>query len=377
MRENLKILIVDDTDTYRQILSEAIEKIPYSEVSGTAPNGKIALQKIRTNKPDLVLMDIFMPVMDGLETLKRLKADYPDIEVVMVSGCGRNNADTTMNALKNGALDFIPKPDSISAEKSIKILHNALFPIVSLVINKKTVRKIRELSFTKTGNSIIPKPAPSRHDRISDGTMAPSGILNKRRTGPISVVALGVSTGGPKALSKVIPKIKTGLRVPILAVQHMPPEFTASLAASLDKSSNINVLEGKEGQIIERGKMYIAPGGYHMVVRKGAGNNLMLGLNTSPPVNSCRPSVDVLLRSVNMAFPGTVLTVILTGMGNDGTDGVAAIRRRGGYSIVQDEKTSVVWGMPSAVAGAGEADEILPLEKIAGRISEIVEKGAG
>ena len=194
--------------------------------------------------------------------------------------------------------------------------------------------------------------------------------VGKRTPGKIEVIGLGVSTGGPNALQKLIPMLGKNLRVPILAVQHMPPMFTASLAERLNKDSKIEVVEAKEDETVIPGKMYIAPGGFHMVVRKGHSSN-SVGIIDTPPVNSCRPSVDVLFRSMAMVYGGNMLTVVLTGMGNDGAAGVSAIRRKGGYSIVQDEMTSVVWGMPQAVYEANDADEVLPLEKISERIMEI------
>lgn len=374
-KDNLKILVVDDTITYRQILSNLVSKIEKVELIGTAPNGKIALSKIELNQPDLVLLDISMPVMDGLETLKQIKKSGPEIDVIMVSGMDRGNANLTMKALSLGALDFIPKPETSSPEESLTILQRSLVPLISLVRTRKYARKIRGISAEEEKiitPTIIQKQAVFTRDVSKVHTVEPE---RRQKINKIDIVGIGVSTGGPNALQNFVSKIDKDFPVPILTVQHMPPTFTASLAERLDKESEISVSEGKQGEVVQRGRMYIAPGGYHMVVRKDAIDNLILGINDSPPVNSCRPSVDVLFRSIAMAYGGNVLTVVLTGMGNDGASGVATIRRKGGYSIVQDQESSVVWGMPGAVVEAKAVDEIVPLDNMAERIMEIVEKG--
>jgi two-component system chemotaxis response regulator CheB len=376
MTEKIKVLVVDDTITYRQILSTVVSNLNNVELSGTAPNGKIALSKIELNPPDLVLLDVSMPVLDGIETLKIIRKDHPQIDVIMVSGVDRGNANLTMKALNLGALDFIPKPEGTSPDESLNTLRQAINPLISLVRTRMFSRKIRGVSSGKetiSSKADTFQPVSGIEKRPQIPEFSPE---RKKEIGKIDVVALGVSTGGPNALQVVIPSIEKKLPVPILAVQHMPPMFTASLAERLDRDSEIDVTECKEGEKVEKGHMYIAPGGHHMVVRKGVGANKTLGIVDSPPVNSCRPSVDVLFRSIGMVYGGNVLTVILTGMGNDGASGVATIRRKGGYSLVQDQKSSVVWGMPGAVVEAQAADEVVPLDRIANKIMEIVNKGA-
>lgn len=379
MADSLKLLIVDDTVTYRQILSSAVEGIEGVEVMGTASNGKIALSRIALSPPDLVLLDISMPVMDGLETLKEIRENYTDIDVVMVSGIDRGNANLTMRALNLGALDFIAKPQGVSPEESLSILRKSLGSIISLVKTRKYSRMAKRASTGQGNRTETPKPGPAPVQRFRSvyepSVTAATEPSPRRFTGKIQAVGIGVSTGGPNALSKLIPAIEGNLRVPILAVQHMPPTFTASLAERLDRDSQIEVKEAQEGDVVAKGKMYLAPGGSHLVVRRESTGRETLGIVDSPPVNSCRPSVDVLFRSMAMVYGGSLLTVILTGMGRDGAAGVSAIRRRGGYSVVQDEATSVVWGMPQAVAEAQDADEVLPLDKIAQRIMEIVGRG--
>ncbi|MBF0118813.1 MAG: chemotaxis response regulator protein-glutamate methylesterase [Desulfobacterales bacterium] len=375
MDDKLKVLIVDDTVTYRQILVDVFSSIKDIEVLGTASNGKIALTKIENLSPDLVFLDVAMPVMDGIETLSEIKKRFPNVDAVMVSGIDKENANLTLKALELGAIDFISKPKSNSISESIAEIKISISRILSLAKTRKYSRQIRRASVVEikteplVQKSILVKPITAPVSMPVEPL-----VTQKRKIPKIDVVAIGVSTGGPNALNEVIPRLEKNIGVPILAVQHMPPTFTASLAERLNKLSNIKVVEGREGDPVDKGVMYLSPGGIHMVIRK-SGFNISIGLVDSPPVKSCRPAVDVLFRSIGMIYGGNVLTVILTGMGNDGTDGVAMIRRKGGYSIVQDEKTSVVWGMPGAVAAANDADEILPLNKIADRIMEIVRRG--
>lgn len=392
MEHDLKILVVDDTVVYRQILSKIVSKFENAELIGTAPNGRIALSKIELKQPDLVLLDVFMPEMDGLETLARIKKEYSYIDVIMLSGMDKETANLTMKALEAGALDFIPKPRGVSAEANTAELRTALSRLIMMARTRKYSRQARVISGTEKGVKrplakpppVLPreaevkkKPAPPLRRQIRRQTKKVPVPETRpyRRPGRIDVVAIGVSTGGPNALQEIVPQIEKDFPVPIVTVQHMPPMFTDSLAARLDSASFITVVEGKDGERLEKGVMYIAPGGRHMVVRKDKFNNKMIALLDSPPVNSCRPSVDVLFRSVALVYEGHVLTVILTGMGNDGVSGVTSIRRKGGYSIVQDEKSSVIWGMPGAVAEANEANEIVPLNQIASRVMRIVKRG--
>lgn len=367
MRETLKVLVVDDMVTQRNILAKAMSEVQGIELIGSAPNGKIALAKIGIRQPDLVLTDMFMPEMDGLETLTQIKLQYPNVEVIMLTAINHQMADLTMKALDAGALDFILKPTGKSADESIRHLRTELSRLILLVMARKYARQIRGISSAKETEfvrpSIISEPECFHFQK--------SG----RNIPKIEVVVIGVSTGGPNALQEIIPKLPKNFSLPILAVQHMPPMFTASLASRLNQLSNIRVKEAQDGDKIEKGVMYIAPGGHHLVVRKGSLGVKMVGIVDSPPVHSCRPAADVLFRSVAITYGGNALSVILTGMGNDGTAGVAAIRRKGGYSIVQDAKTSVIWGMPGSVVDAGEADEIISLDCMSSKITELAAGG--
>lgn len=372
MRDDLNVLVVDDTITYRHILSKIVSSTPNAKLAGVSSNEKYALSKIELSQPDLVLLDIAVSGKDGIETLERIKNVFPDIEVVMISGLSCEDADITVKALEAGALDFVPKPQEKSHQGSVNELTKALAPILQLAITRKHCRRIKEVTGKIEKNIQQNKSARPAIKPLNQERKIPKKSSQLSR---VDVVAMGVSTGGPNALMQIIPRIARDFPVPILAVQHMPPMFITSLTKRLDMRSSIRVIEARQGLQVEKGAMYIAPGGVHMVVHKDPLQNIALGLVNSQPINSCRPAVDVLFRSVGKVYGGNVLTVILTGMGKDGASGVASIRRKGGYSIVQDESTSVIWGMPGEVDRARDADEILPLEKIAVRITEIVKRG--
>lgn len=360
VKENLKVMIVDDMVTQRHILSQIMSDFSGIEVIGSAPNGKIALAKIGFKPPDLVLLDMFMPEMDGLETLAQIKSLHPHIDVIILSAIDREMAELTMKALSAGALDFLLKPTGKTAQDGMQQLRAELSRLVSLAKTRKYSRQIR----SNAPATLTPPPVPECRPFMKSG----------RKISRIDVVVIGVSTGGPNALQEIIPKLSADFPVPVLIVQHMPPMFTTSLASRLNQMSDIRVVEANEGDIIEKGVVYIAPGGHHLVVRNASGQKIT-GLSDSPPVHSCRPAADVLFRSVAMTYNGKALAVVLTGMGSDGTSGVAAIRRKGGYAIVQDAKSSVIWGMPGSVVEAGEADDIIALDQIASKIMGIVKEG--
>ena len=353
MSDKVRVMVVDDTITYRQILTKVVTYLPNAELVGTASSGKTALMKIKSLKPDLVFLDVMMPEMDGIETLQHMKQINPRIQVVMVSGFDMANAKATLDSLGNGALDFVAKPKAKDMQDGIEQLKNSLEPLVEVVLQK----------INKTGT-----PAISPVVRKSTAVL-PRRI--KKKGGKYDLVLLGVSTGGPNALQKLFESIKNKLDCPILIVQHMPPMFTRSLADRLSSLSCMEIVEAEDDQLAEKGKVYIAPGGKHMVLREKAGSGYQIKIIDSPPVNHCKPAVDVLFRSAAGFKDINMLCVIMTGMGRDGTAGVRAVKRKGNYCLIQDEASSVVWGMPGSVYGESLADEVLALDNLGKRIVEL------
>lgn len=347
-------MIVDDTITYRQILSNVVSTLPNAELVGTASSGKTAVMKFKSLKPHLVFLDVMMPEMDGIETLKALKKIDPDVQVVMISGFDMANAKATLDSLENGALDFVAKPTAQNIQDGVNQLQNALEPLVEIVLNK----------VFSTPN--LETPAP---------TAKPATTLLKRapkpEIGSLDYILIGISTGGPNALQKLFESIKISLNCPVLIVQHMPPMFTKSLAERLNQISVMNIVEASDQDLPLKGHVYIAPGGKHMVIRKNAKNVHEIRIIDSPPVNHCKPAVDILFRSVAGLRSAKHVSIVMTGMGKDGTDGLKSLKRKGTYCLIQDEKSSVVWGMPGSVYGESMADEVLPLDKIGSRIVEL------
>lgn len=374
MLNKIKAMVVDDTVIYRKIMRDVVSSMKDIEVIATAPNGDIALKKIARNVPDLVFLDVEMPVMDGLQTLEHLKKEYPKVGVIMVSGVNERQADITMKALSKGAIDFVTKPTGRSMKENTESLKKSLNPIVSLFRTKRatagirtpkqtTKRKIRPIS--KPVKKVIKpkkKISPKKASRFAS-------VPNK-----FDVLVIGVSTGGPNALAKFIPLLDSDLNVPILLVQHMPPMFTKSLANHLNMKSKLKVIEAQAGMSLEKNVVYIAPGGKHMIIQNDD-DNTTIDLLDTPPVNSCKPSVDVLFDSVPNVYKTNILSLIMTGMGADGANGIKTLKRIGTYTVTQSEDTCVVYGMPRAVVEAGLSDEIVPLDKLASRVTDLIIKG--
>jgi len=366
--ENIKVLIVDDTIMYRKIMTHVVEQIDGVSVAGASSNGELALEKIPSVKPDLVLLDVEMPVMDGLETLKKIKAANPSIGVIMVSGANEHAAANTITALENGALDFIGKPEGKDPQSSIEELHRRLAPLIRVFIER---REKSHKNPEEKAQSVINSYSDTKK---KDVRPARKQALPSK----IDLIAIGISTGGPNALATVIPELPIDLKVPIVCVQHMPPMFTASLADSLNRKSAVAVKEAVEGEALKPGVMYIAPGGKHMVVRNDENRTISVGLNDNPKENNCRPAVDVLFRSIAANFEGkNVLSIIMTGMGDDGCKGVRTLKRKGAYCVTQEESSCVVYGMPRVVDEAQLSDESIPLDEIAQRIRTLVNQPVG
>ncbi len=347
MSNPLRILVTDDSIVLRRVLGMTLGEDPELEVVHAASNGREAVDAVATQQFDVVIMDVEMPVMDGIEATAEIRQLNADLPIVMFSSVTSAGADATFRALTAGANDYVPKPSRVGhVTNAFQQIRDELLPKI-----KGWGRRYQRLrSETKT------TPVARKPQRPSF-----------RAKHPADVIAIGVSTGGPDALAKLIPALPNDLRVPVLIVQHMPPVFTELLAKRLDAMSPLSVKEAAAGESIHPGGVWIAPGGQHMVVRN-QGAHLQVELDDGPPVQSCKPAVNVLFDSVAECYGDRALAVVLTGMGRDGCDGAHRIRDAGGQVIVQDEHTSVVWGMPAAVANAGLADGQFPLDEIGAEI---------
>ncbi|HWD21182.1 MAG TPA: chemotaxis response regulator protein-glutamate methylesterase [Verrucomicrobiae bacterium] len=349
----IRVLVVDDAVVMRKLISETLAKDAGLEVVGAAANGRIALQKIPQLNPDLLTLDLEMPEMDGLETLREVRKLYPSLPVIIFSTLSQRGAAATLDALSRGANDYVTKPANVgSVTEAMQRLESELIPKIKV--------HCRQLSPAPT-DAPVNRPAPRQPRAAWQATK-------------IDLVCIGTSTGGPNALAEVFSQLPAHLPTPIVMVQHMPPMFTAMLAERLTAHSPLPCHEGADGQVIECGHAYIAPGGRHMEVQR-AGARLVVRLHDGTPENSCRPAVDVLFRSVAAAYGNAALGVVMTGMGQDGLRGSEALLERRSRVIAQDEASSVVWGMPGAVAQAGYADKILPLNRIAAEIVRTVQIG--
>ena len=348
-----RVLVVDDSVVIRKLLSDTLSGDPAVTVVGTASDGRIALAKIPVLKPDLITLDIEMPVMNGLETLAAIRKLYPKLPVIMFSTLTEHGAAATLDALSLGASDYATKPsNSGSMAAAAEAVHNELIPKIKALCGVATL-KVTPLA----------RPRP----------VLQTPLRFKPR---IEIVAIGTSTGGPNALAEVLPRIPKDFPVPIVVVQHMPPIFTRLLAERLASRSAIPVEEGTAGVILSPGRAWIAPGNFHMhVIRVGVSRRL--NLNQAPPENFCRPAVDVLFRSVALAYGSNVLAVVMTGMGSDGTLGAQDIRDAGGDVIIQDEGSSVVWGMPALVHASGLDDGAFPVDHLAAEITRRVLQSRG
>lgn len=373
----MRVLVADDAILFRRLLADVLGSLPGIEVVGSAINGRIAVEKVRQLKPDLLTLDIEMPEMDGLAVLDELiRNGQPEVEIIVVSALSRRGGDLTMRALEKGAFDFITKPESATPEKGRETLLRELAPRVRAIAHRLEVRAIlRGKPFSTRPD--VPRPAAGPERVPGDAALDAISSRMQRisKNAKPEMVLIGVSTGGPVALAQLLPAIPSNIGVPILIVQHMPPIFTKSLADSLAAKCAIGVREAVHGEIPEPNTAYIAPGGRQMRLGVGPRDRPVLELTDDPPENNCRPAVDYLFRSAAHHFPGRAMAVILTGMGSDGTLGLRLLKRQSCFVIAQDEASCVVYGMPKAAVDAGVADVILPLNSIANRIAAFVKGG--
>jgi two-component system, chemotaxis family, protein-glutamate methylesterase/glutaminase len=371
--KTLRVLVVDDTIVYRKAVSDILAEIPGVEVVGIAHNGKIAMSKIASLKPDLLTLDIEMPEMNGLEVLAELQKSHTGIGAIMLSTLTADGSDMTMKALELGAFDFILKPQSSANLQEGKAqIKAALQPMLEAFRHSHTASSLLGSKGAFTPRPLLPKK-PDTFSRPQTTTGANNIPRPSTRRGKSEIVTIGISTGGPNALSQMLPLLPGDLGVPVVIVQHMPPVFTKSLAASLDAKCALTVKEAQEAEPIQPNTVYIAPGGKQMkLVASADGKNRIIKITNDPPENSCKPSVDYLFRSIGDYYVGRTTAVIMTGMGSDGTKALQLLKQKGAFVIAQNEATCVVYGMPKAPIEQGLADVIAPLNKIADEITKSV-----
>ncbi|HEY9080907.1 chemotaxis response regulator protein-glutamate methylesterase [Magnetovibrio sp.] len=378
-------MVVDDSAVIRGLITRMLEADPDVSVTASVGNGQLAVNQL-TRQPgqiDVVILDIEMPVMDGLTALPLLLKADPNIKVIMASTLTKRNAEISLKALSAGATDYVPKPSAareLSGENDFK---------------RELIDKVKNLGIIHrqaTGRQIAPRPAPAvarttPGAQPAPGTARPassapqgwkinrSGEIVLRKPGTVKpdILAIGSSTGGPQALFEFLKGLPKSINLPIVITQHMPATFTSILAEHITRMTGWPCSEAKDGDLIETGKILLAPGDYHMIVTQ-KGPQRVVTLNQNPPENFCRPAVDPMLRSVVKVYGGRVIAVILTGMGNDGAKAAQDVVNAGGTVIAQDEKTSVVWGMPGAAASSGVCSAVLPIGELPGYVANFVSR---
>jgi two-component system chemotaxis response regulator CheB len=374
MSGEIGVLVVDDSALMRNLVSKMIEETPGLRVVDTAMNGKFALQKIPAAQPDVICLDIEMPMMNGIEFLREWRKQGLGIPVIILSSVAEEGAAVTMEALALGASDFIQKPGG-SVSLDIAQVKDHLTPLL-LAWGSKWRRKSNKPVVTP---SSIPSGGATKamidinallHPKVEN----PKPVTPLRPTGAIEIVAIGISTGGPDALRTVFPRLDPGLKTPVLVVQHMPPGFTTEFAKSLDRVCPLEVKEAAEGDVLKPGRILIAQGANHLEVERLSTGEAIAHVTQTPPVSGHRPSADVLFASVAMAYKNHALGIIMTGMGGDGAKQLGTILREGGMTLGQDEATAVVYGMPRVAYELGHVQEQVPLDKMGQRISQIVKE---
>jgi two-component system chemotaxis response regulator CheB len=346
-----RVLIVDDSVVIRRSLTDALSRDSHLEVVGSAPTGRVAMMKMAIVRPDIVALDVEMPEMSGLDTLTAIRQVYPELPVIMLSVPTDRGAAATLDALTLGARDYVTKPaDGTNSKDSLRVLSDELISKIQGCFPDASQDVL-------SGNSR--KAVPTRKPSLAD-----AGTSSTKR---VDVLAIGASTGGPNALMELLPALPADFPVPILIVQHMPAMFTRLLAQRLAAKCKVTVAEGISHQRLLPGAAWIAPGDFHMAITR-EGDDVRILTHRDPPENSCRPAADVLFRSVAQVYGSRTLAVVMTGMGQDGLRGCEQVHEAGGQVLVQDEASSIVWGMPSFIVKAGIADRILPIQELGAEI---------
>ena len=350
----INVLVVDDSVVIRRIVTSVLDGDPDISVVGTAANGRIALSKLQQVAPDAVTLDIEMPDMDGLQTLRELRKTHPRLPVIMFSTLTERGATATLDALQLGASDYVTKPSNVgSVPEAMAAVRAELIPKIKALVPAARTGPVARVAVPRPSSPVAAEAPP---------------------TSRVDLLAIGSSTGGPDALTSLMPQLPANLPVPVVVVQHMPPVFTRLFAQRLDGKCPLQVKEAEDGDRVEPGRVLVAPGGRHVVLKRDR-TGVRVVLDDGPPENFCRPAVDVMFRSAAEAYGQHVLAAVLTGMGSDGARGAEVLRRAGAEVVAQDEATSVVWGMPGAVASAGHAHRLLPLPRIASDISDVLARG--
>lgn len=374
MTSSIRTLVADDSTVTRRILTESLTQEADIEIVGAAQDGEEAVAFFKAQKPDVVLLDVDMPTVNGIEALRTIRSLNDSVPVIMFSTLTVKGGEATLDALSSGATDYVAKPSGVGhIDKAREYIRKEVVPRIRLWGSryKSRLPKAAPASATAPATARGPLGKTPAFSVVSakpaaKPEIAASGL--RRRTGPVSVLAIGSSTGGPNALAELMGQLPGDLGIPVLIVQHMPPVFTQLLAERLDRGSRLTVREGFDGAVVRPGEAWVAPGDFHMtVVREGT--ETVLRTNKGPAENSCRPAVDVLFRSVADVYGAGALAVVLTGMGRDGTQGCQVLSRQGAGILVQDEASSVVWGMPRSVHEAGLAEAVLNLRDLAAAIS--------
>ena len=364
MNDKITVMLVDDSSVIRRALSRIIETDKDIEVISSVSNGEMAVSMAKIKKPNVVLLDVEMPVMDGLTALPKILEVSPDTKVIMCSSLTAKGADTTIKAMTLGAVESIVKPSSAKETGAGSDFETNLIMLIKALGSKK--------------HSIMPKPVSYSSSNAQPKTAKPAPVeqsytLKKDipafRPNP-KILAIGSSTGGPNALFKVLKNIGE-INVPIVITQHMPATFTAILAKHIKQNTGLEAYEAEEGMVVEAGKVYVAQGGKHMLFKMD-GDQLKIKLDEGAQENFCKPAVDPMLRSLIEIYGSKILCVILTGMGQDGLKSASILSEKGGQVIAQDKETSVVWGMPGAVAVAGICEKVLPIDDIAKAIKNVI-----
>ncbi len=353
----ITVMLVDDSAIIRGALSRIIEKDPVIQVVSSVMNGELAVSAAATKKPDIVILDVEMPVMDGLTALPKIIESSPKSKVIMFSALTERGAEVSIKALSLGAVECIGKPSSAQDVGEGSDFEQNLISII-----KGLAPRPQAAPPVNIASSAAPKTSTAQNFTLHENPHA--------YTSKPAMIAIGSSTGGPQALFEVIKNFK-GFDIPIVVTQHMPATFTKMLAQHIENNTGLPAREGEHGMMIENGHVYIAPGGFHMLIEK-SDEGLHIKIDDGPPENFCKPSVDPMFRSVIDIYGQRVLGVILTGMGNDGLPSAKTLVEKNGRVIAQDEETSVVWGMPGAVAQAGICSKVLPLNQIGPWVKQAV-----